>query len=96
MKTSTPHDAIAWMALVLSGGYIFAGCIPTIIGWVYDISNNYKFSLWDYSCYVYFCLLFPSALEPNKNKKTNSYILMTGKKKNKDIVNILTSGRLLM
>ncbi|MEE3956047.1 MFS transporter [Peribacillus frigoritolerans] len=43
-ETSTPHDAIAWMYLVLSGGYIFAGCIPTIIGWVYDISNNYKFS----------------------------------------------------
>jgi CP family cyanate transporter-like MFS transporter len=43
-ETSTPHDASAWMALVLSGGYIFAGCIPTIIGGIYDISNNYHFS----------------------------------------------------
>ncbi|WP_047151290.1 MFS transporter [Aneurinibacillus tyrosinisolvens] len=43
-ETSTVHDASAWTALVLSVGYIFAGCIPTIIGWVHDISGSYQSS----------------------------------------------------
>lgn len=43
-ETPTSYDASAWVALVLSGGYIFAGCIPTIIGGIYDISHNYSFS----------------------------------------------------
>jgi CP family cyanate transporter-like MFS transporter len=53
-ETSTPHDASAWTALVLSGGYIFAGCIPTIIGWVHDISGGYRSS---YMGLLILCLL---------------------------------------
>jgi CP family cyanate transporter-like MFS transporter len=67
-EASTPNDASAWTALVLTGGYIFAGCIPPLIGRIHDMTNDYQTS---YIGLVIICLfLIVCSFGTKSNKKS--------------------------